>query len=215
MIEARCIGEPISWPRLEQHARVRDAVVDTHVATCPACRACLDAVVGDRVALPGLPAIAAPVARRTRWWWLAAPALAAAAVVVVLATRPRAIGPTSGSHGTLVARVKGVGDVVVGVQRERAGVVRDDVRTFAPGDRWHVVVTCPPDARGAVTVELEVRDGLTVDHPLAPAELACGNDIVVPGAFALTGTRANDVCVRVHAAGGDGAGEACVTIAPE
>ncbi|MGE5186781.1 MAG: hypothetical protein ACM31C_32225 [Acidobacteriota bacterium] len=198
---AACTGTPISWLRLERHALARDAEVAAHLASCAACRECLDEIERDVVALPPL---AVPERRRRlRWWLLAVPALAAAALaIVVLRPRPR----------PEVTSIKGVGDVVVDVVRERAGTIAMHARRFAPADRWKVVVTCPPAAHATFLVE--VRDGKTVDHPLPAAELACGNDILVPGAFVLTGDRANEVCVRVTGPAGD-SGVACVTISPD
>lgn len=194
-----CIGEPISWLRLEQHVRAADPQVDAHVATCPACRRCLDELRDDVVALPVL---TVPEPRR-RWWQWVAPALAVAAIVA-LVVRPR---PPEN-----VATIKGVGEVVLDVVRERGGVIRDDVRSFAPGDRWKVVVTCPP-AAGA-WIDVVVGN----DHPIAPAHIACGNRVVVPGAFELTGDAPNRVCVRVGVDGAPprtGRPDACVTIAPD
>ena len=191
-----CIGEPISWLRLEQHALAADAAVAAHLDTCAACRACMDEIRGDVIALPVL---VVPERRARRHWWMfALPALAAAALaIVVLRPRPRED----------VVAIKGVGEVVISTVRERAGAIREDARTFLPGDRWKVVVTCPPAAH----VRIDVR--VDTDHPLSPAELACGNRVVVPGAFTLTGTRANRVCARVSSDQGDG--EACVTVSPE
>jgi hypothetical protein len=115
-----------------------------------------------------------------------------------------------------VARVKGVGEVVLGVVRERGGAIRHDARTFAPGDRWKIVVTCPPAA--AAWVDVAVYDAGQIDHPLEPARIGCGNRVVLPGAFALTGDRANRVCVRIGAAAAPDRGQppdACVTLRPE
>jgi hypothetical protein len=108
-----------------------------------------------------------------------------------------------------VVTVKGVGEVILGVVRERDGAIRDDATTFLPGDRWKVVVTCPPAASARVDVDV------AGDRPLAPARIACGNRVVVPGAFHLTGTAANRVCIRVSAPTTPEAGSACVTIKPE
>src|ERR1043165_8744960 len=80
---------------------------------------------------------------------------------------------------------KGVGDVALELVRERGGEVRYDATRYARGDRWKVVVTCP--APGAAWIEVSVSDGATTDHPLAPAQLGCGNRVVVPGAFTITG----------------------------
>ena len=208
-----CIGEPVSWLRLETFAAGKgDPAIETHLAACPACAHCLAEITGDLVALPVL---AVPARAPRRWWWLRlAPAfaLAAAAVIaLVVVTRPR--GHEVTREG--VVGIKGVGEVIVDVVRERDGVIRQDVRSFAAGDRWKVVVTCPPSA--SATFEISVADGATVDHPLAPARLPCGNRVVVPGAFTITGSTPNRVCVRVtpEGAGTGDAGSACVTLAPE
>ena len=43
-----CIGEPISWLRLERYAlSATDAGVREHVASCEACRHCLDEIQRD------------------------------------------------------------------------------------------------------------------------------------------------------------------------
>src|SRR5688572_23840574 len=98
-----CIGEPISWPRLERYALGGgDAAIRDHLAGCVACRRCLDEIERDVVALPPL---AVPAKRR--WWKLALPiagALAAAALALVL-LRPR----QPDAEG--IARVKGLGIV--------------------------------------------------------------------------------------------------------
>ena len=195
-----CIGTPISWPRLEAHVLAHDAAVTAHVAECAACRACLEEIERDVVALPPL---AVPEAKRTRWWFGVWPALAAAAAIAILLVvlRPR----DKVIEG--VATVKGIGDVVIDVVRERDGVVRDDARTFQPGDRWKVVVTCVPQAQ--VTVTVEVRSGRAIDRPLPTTEVACGNRVVLPGAFTLDGTHPNDVCAQINEA------TACLTMRPE
>ncbi len=188
-----CIGEPISWLRLETYAADRsDAAVRDHLAACPACAACLSEIERDVVALPPL---AVPERRRRTWWpLLLVPALALA----ILVLRPRPHGFT----------VKGVGEVTIGVVRERAGVITYDAREYQPTDRWKVFVTCPPEAGAYIDVSVGS------DHPLAPAHLACGNRVVVPGAFTLDGG-ANRVCVHVAAAPDAPGDQACVTIRPE
>lgn len=205
-----CIGEPISWLRLEQFATTRaDAAVASHVAACPACRHCLDEIASDVVALPPL---VVPARRPARTWWRwAGPAMALAAAALVVLVVVRRGGPSVRED---VVTVKGVGEVVLGVVRERGGVIRPDARSFAPGDRWKVVVTCPPAASASVEVAVTEIGGGASDHPLMPATIACGNLIVLPGAFTLTGVRKNRICATVTSAGGD-RGTACLTIAPE
>src|SRR3569623_794772 len=132
-----CIGTPISWPRLERHASgPGDAAVAQHVAECAVCRACLDEITRDVVALPVL--AAAETARRARWWWVALPAFAAAALALLL------VWPRAPERAGNVALRKGGGEVTLGLVRERRGVLADDATTFAPGDRWKVVVACAP-----------------------------------------------------------------------
>jgi len=213
VIALACIGEPISWLELELFAIGRDDQrIASHVAACPACRHCLDEIRGDLVALPPLVVPQTPVARARAWWSRLVPAiaLAAAAVIALVLWRDRA--PEAVREDVVV--VKGVGEVVLGVVRERGGVIREDVHSFGAGDRWKVVVTCPPSAAASVEVSVTEVGATASDHPLMPARIACGNRIVLPGAFTLTGTRANRVCAHVTSAGGD-SGTACVTIAPE
>jgi hypothetical protein len=69
-------------------------------------------------------------------------------------------------------------------------------------------------------IEVSVADGVTVDHPLAATRIACGNRVVVPGAFTITGDRANRVCARITAvddppATERDAGTACAVVLPE
>jgi hypothetical protein len=181
----RCIGEPVSWLRLEELALgVARAGVAEHVDACPACKHCFAEIRADLVALPPLAVPDAP--RRRQWWYVPAYALVGAAIVLFVMWRPSAGGDA----------IKG-GDVAIGIVRERAGTIREDVLTYAPGDRFKVVVTCPPRFAAWVDVGV-VEDGArTADFPLVPAAIACGNRVVLPGAFTLSGARPNRVCVRV------------------
>jgi hypothetical protein len=221
-----CTGEPISWLRLEQFALgAADPAIASHLAGCPACRDCLDRIRGDAVALPPLIAPDAPRGRAWRRWWLApalAAAAAAAAVALVVVLRP----PPGADHRV---SIKGLGEVALELVRERAGAISYDARRYAPGDRWKVVISCPPaapaDARSPMlapmlAIDVSVADGVTVDHPLAASRIACGNRVVVPGAFTVTGDRVNRVCARITAIAGPAApdpetGTACVTLIPE
>ncbi|MCB9559996.1 MAG: zf-HC2 domain-containing protein [Kofleriaceae bacterium] len=79
-MSATCVSEPVSWLRLERYALgelpgplARE--VAAHLAGCPACRACLDRIERDEVALPALPfavattAAARPAGTTARPWW--------------------------------------------------------------------------------------------------------------------------------------------------
>lgn len=207
-----CIGEPVSWLRLERFALgTPDPAIASHLASCAACARCLDQIRDDAVALPPLAAAAARPVRR-RWLAPAFAAAAAAAIVLLVAlVRPRPAPPDGLAPPTV--GVKGVGDVTLELVRERAGAIRFDATSYAPGDRWKVVVSCPP--RAAAWIDVSVADGLATDHPLGAAQIACGNRVVVPGAFSITGGRPNRVCARIAATPGADAGTACVTVAPE
>lgn len=200
-----CIGEPISWPRLERFAQTRaDAMIAAHVAECPACQLCVDEISRDVVALPPLVIASAPP-KRARWWWFALPAFAVAAIIVlVMRPQPR---PAN------VASIKGVGDVTLALVRERGGSVLEDATTFARGDRWKVVLTCAPGHATSVAVDVVEAGSKTADHPLAATQIVCGNRVVVPGAFELTGVVANRICAQVT---NDGDSDrACITVTPE
>jgi hypothetical protein len=70
---------------------------------------------------------------------------------------------------------------------EPTGVYRD-------GDRWKAVVTCPPTMSAAFDVV--VFDEAGASFPIAQVPmLSCGNDVPLPGAFRLTGTGEETVCV--------------------
>lgn len=214
MTALACIGEPISWLRLELFAagRTADPAIASHLTACPACTHCLDEIRGDLVALPvlALPVLALPAStpRRARLWTWLVPALglAAAAAVAIVVLRPQP------AREDIVA-VKGVGEVIVDVVRERGGVIRDDVRTYATGDRWKVVVTCPPSGSALFAVDVTERGSAQVDRPLVPQTLACGNRVVLPGAFELTGSEPNRVCVTITSS--EDSGRACLTLARE
>ena len=216
---AACIGEPISWLRLERVAGgADDATVNVHVATCEACRSCLEEIRRDVVALPAL-----DVAPKRRWWTFAIPAVFAAAAVatILFVLRPHGeLGPEASAD---ITHVKGVGEIVVDVMRDRDGVVRDDVRTFTTGDRWKVIVTCPPSARAFIDVAVVEQGAQRADYPLAAVQIACGNRVVIPGAFTLTGIKPHRICARVAASAppprgvpeeGD-EGVACVTLSSD
>jgi hypothetical protein len=140
--------------------------------------------------------------------------MAAAAILLLVMTRRE---PTRADH---ITTIKGGGQVVLGVVRERSGSIRRDVTTYAAGDRWKLTLTCE-DAN--LWVDVAVVDPKSVDHPFEPVKLSCGNEVIVPGAFEITGRDANIVCAILDP---DAApprttpmpgtpGTACVTLTPE
>ena len=200
-----CVGEPISWLRLERHALgelgADAAEVAAHVARCAACRAALDAIERDARALPPLRAVAAAPAPRRRWWLWAGGLAAAAAALLLFVRRPDS--PEPGPR----VRVKGAGVLEVSLVRDRAGAVTVGADTYVPGDRFKVRVTC--SAPTTVRAEVVVTDDDGVTRPLPAADLRCGNEAVLPGAFSLTGAGPAQVCLDVPD------GRACVALRRE
>ncbi len=213
MTSLACIGDPISWLRLELFASdlATDPAIASHLTACPACTHCLDEIRGDLIALPVLALPAAP-SRRASWWTWLVPTLGLAAAAIALLLLAPWGAETTEPRDNVVA-VKGVGEVIVDVVRERAGVTRGDVRSFRAGDRWKVVVTCPPAGSATFDVQVREADSEVTDRPLKSTAMACGNRVVLPGAFELTGSQRNVVCVAITSA--EDSGRACVTISPE
>jgi hypothetical protein len=195
----RCIGEPISWLRLERFhageggAAERDAVA-AHVAACAACAACLATIrEGDGVALPPLPAARKKSARVVPWMRgriaVAVTALAAAAALVVgLRGHPG----DEGRRATGSARVKG-GTIAFSLVREDGARIDGDDGVYRDGDRFMALVTCPPG--GDVSVDLRVEDDAGVSWPIpAPAGFGCGNEVPL-GALRLRGATPERICL--------------------
>ncbi|HEU5060737.1 MAG TPA: hypothetical protein VFU21_29605 [Kofleriaceae bacterium] len=187
-----CTGQPVSWLRLEQHALAADPAVARHLEECAACRGCFAAIAADGGrALPPLGDVALAAAARRRHRRRAgflgtATALAAAAVVLlVVLGRGREDAPG----------IKGTGELVIRLVRERAGEVAMDPATWRPGDRFKVLVTCA--RRGEVEVTVTVEQAGEVFTPLAPARIRCGNQVALPGAFSLDGDQPATVCARL------------------
>jgi hypothetical protein len=210
-MSARCIGEPVSWLRLERfHAGElagdeRERVA-AHVAACPACAACL-ATIREDDARPLAPLALPQVAGRARSKVVgrivraagAIGALAAAAAVVLAV---RAGGPMIRGDHAGGARVKG-GAVAFSLVREDGERVDGESGVFRDGDRFMVLVTCPPEAD--VAFELAVYDeaGTSFPLPSAPSapsaarasRFACGNDVPL-GALRLTGHAGETLCLQ-------------------
>jgi hypothetical protein len=194
-----CVGEPVSWLRLERFAlgELEGAAaqsVSEHVATCPACRGCLEQI--GPIDLPPV-RVPAPAAARP-WWswprlaWAGALLTAAAVLVLILAGRRDGAPAVAERH----VRVKG-GELTVSVVRERAGLVDLDATTFRTGDRLKLRITCTPAAVGVpLHAEVVVFQG-GASFPVPPAHLFCDNDVTLPGAFRITDAAPATVCLAI------------------
>lgn len=248
-----CIGEPISWLRLERLAldELPDAAAaHAHLGACPACAAAFAQIREDARPLPALPSPkvapedsvrrpdkgfeasvrgadeADDETNRQPWWrrwrssrrWRLGSSLALAGVAAVLLLWLQSMQLTLSEEPELIVasasrtvRVKGGGvagadastsDVTVTLVRERDGVISFDPPDLAPGDRWKVQLSCAPMPGNAglpsVWVDVAVVQGNQAGFPLSPALAACGNEVVVPGAFRITGGAAA-ICVTLDA----------------
>jgi hypothetical protein len=207
-VSARCIGEPVSWLRLErlrlgELADPERARVVEHLAACAACAACLARIEADEaVELPALALgsgargerdeVRGERGARTRAPRLAswgvrmasASALAAAgAAILVVGHAWRTPGRATLDGGD-TGRPKGDGMAFVLVRDDGQRIVEAQ-GVFRSGDRFKALVTCPPGLRA--TFDLAVFDAAGRSFPLAPArDFPCGNEVPLPGAFRLT-----------------------------
>jgi hypothetical protein len=214
---ARCAGEPISWLRLERyHASELDAadraVIEQHLASCPACAACLSSILeGDGVALAPLapraaPRLALPEGKPgpRKVVWLRSPRMMAAATTLALAAavvlgigrgwwRPGSVGG-GGDPEAAGVHVKG-GSVTFTLVRDDGERIDGLKGVFRDGDRFKVLVTCPPTLNAGFDVVV-FEAGAEPAFPLAPAPtLACGNQVPLAGAMRLTGRQRETVCL--------------------
>ena len=213
----RCTGEPVSWLRLERYhlGEVEPALaasIEAHLEGCPACASCLRQIRSeDAVALP--PFEIATVARKPD----ASPArvrrlrlsrvgtlvggLAMAAAAMLGVGRawlrvPGSVEPLGSS------RVKG-GEVAFSLVRDDGVRVADDGGVYRDGDRFKVLVTCPPPL--SASFDVVVLDAAGASFPVSRApRLRCGNQVPLPGAFRLTGSGDETVCVVWSEEGGVG-----------
>ncbi len=194
----RCTGTPVSWLALERYRlgevdEAERARIASHVAGCEACAACLARIQEDEaVPLPPLSteraARVTPIRPRLSRGWLAvAGGLAVAAAALV------GLGSGWRSPGSLAIRTKG-GDVAFTLVRDDDARIADASGVFRDGDRFKALVTCPPGAN--LGFDLLVLDAQGASFPFdAPGRLACGNEVPLPGAFRLTGTGEETVCL--------------------
>jgi hypothetical protein len=193
-MSAGCIGEPISWLRLERYAlgevpASERAAIDVHVAACPLCQRCLGELEAP-IALTPLPTAATHTPgwfERWRQYWLGAGAvtLVAAAAVLLLVLRPaRPVPSEAPAPPPARVAVKG-GDLAIDLVREHAGSTATDPMLFADGDRFKVLLTCPPGDR---LVDVMIEQDRLRGFPLQAQSIPCGNRVALEGAFRITGS---------------------------
>jgi len=197
-----CIGEPVSWLRLERYhlgevdGDERRPIAD-HLAACVACSACLARIrEDDATPLPSMGA-ARPTGGRGLTLLpggaLASLAALAAAAALVLGLRGSGTSEVPARGTAPMARIKG-GAVAFSLVRDDGERVEGSLGVYRDGDRFKAIVTCPPG--GGVGFDVVVREGARESFPLPPAvDLTCGNEVPLPGAFQLTGSADETVCL--------------------
>ncbi len=188
--------EPISWLRLE-HYHIGElppgehSQVQTHLDSCPHCRAMLAEIEDDARTLPPLPlpSTAQPWYRRLSVLIpsIATPVLVAALALVMV------LPPTDSDQlpGSRVA-YKG-GELAVRLVRERAGAIAQDSTTYVDGDRFEVLISTPPGQHAWDLVVLQEGQAF---FPLEGGEVQGGNTVSL-GFFALAGPGDAAVCAMV------------------
>jgi hypothetical protein len=182
--------EPVSWLRLERYAlgeltpRERSEI-EARLAESPADRDCLAQIVSDPSELPELPARPRSARGGTRRRGLAwgAVALAASLLLSLLRSEPHG--------GERASNISKGGDVAMLLQSEHG---RRQPTTFAQGERFKLLVTCPPGSGRPLSVVV-FQGGQRAEPLGGTRELACGNLVPWPGAFVLDGEEPATVCV--------------------
>jgi hypothetical protein len=195
----RCTNVPVSWLVLERYElgelaeRLRSDVT-THLGSCEACRSCLDHLRRrPAVDLRELPPIPAPPSWRGRMAITGGLVAAAAVAILLLFVARRPSGPDHAALPGARVQIKG-GEVAIAlIRKDRSGAVLD-ATSFSPGDRFKIVLTCPPVPRW---VDVAVWQAGQVFRPLPPARIACGNSIALPGAIELDGPGEVRICVDI------------------
>jgi hypothetical protein len=197
----------ISWLALERYflgelEQGEKARVELALEYSGDLRRCLEKIRADvgRPVQP-LPSISAAAARSSRdhrvhgWRWRETWRSALALTAGLLA----AVGGWNVWNRAAVhqgERLKG-DQLSVQLVRHSGGAVAEDASVFGEGDLFKVRVTC--SRAGAVSWQVSVFQGGEVFFPLSSAEpLHCGNQVLLPGAFRLTGAAPVIVCLGLE-----------------
>jgi hypothetical protein len=195
----KCRGTPISFLVLERYLLgdldvPKRESVRQHLEGCPACATALGELEHDTRAfsLPEAPR-ESQLLRFTRTMspFAGAGASLALAAATLLYLRPH----EDGEEASLM-RSKGAG-VVLSLESEDGALEAGTPPAVSPrGSALRAFVTCPANLH--VTFQLVVFDDSGASSPIAPASVACGNRVALPGAFRLTGDDTKDICVVWH-----------------
>lgn len=196
--------DTVSWLTLERYAvgdlpESERVAVESALLSDDAARDCLAQIRSDVRELPPLPVIErVPTPARDWWSWLGWRSMAVVATVGAVFLWMRLPSPTTGPFhsGSPDVHDSIKGDAVaISLVRERDGSVAWDPTLYTSGDRFKVRVTC--GMGGDVFANVVVHQDGTASAPLRAQAIACGNAVVLDGAFRLTGSQPARVCVIV------------------
>lgn len=196
----------VSWLLLERYAlgELQGAQlqqVEQALQSDAQARACLAQIRSDMRVMPPLPTFNTAdlaQAKTARAWWMelrfVLSSVAALALVALWIAVPRdgALLGTGTGDGHGGNNVKG-DHVAIELVREQAGSVGLDATQFSLGDRFKVRVSCDASRSGFAHVLVQ-QDG-ALSTPLSIQAVACGNNVVLDGAFTLDRATAARVCV--------------------
>lgn len=206
MTVARCIGDPISWLRIERYVlgelpEPDSEAIREHIERCVVCRSCVESASEPRMLTALPPPVARtsvvrpkPVHRSRRRLAIVSSTLALAAAVAF------AVFPTDAPIAPaprVDARPRG-GDVAMVLVRNRDGEITENPESFDERDRFRVLVTCPPGSDEHVRV-LVVQGGEASLALESDPDFRCGNRVPLEGAFRITGSVDTRVCVALGA----------------
>lgn len=200
---------PISWLALErlhlgELAGEEKKRVEQHLSECGACAATLKSLVEEdekrslplrtrskKQARPKVVSLRAWIARPR----VALSGLAVAAAAIFL------VGRSPKTPDIAADRFKGSSEVGFMLVREDDAVLPEAGGPYREGERFKVLVTCPPGWRG--NFDLVVYEAnAPASFPLsATTDLPCGNAVPLAGAFKLMGRDAMTVCLVWQAGG--------------
>ena len=135
---------------------------------------------------------------KNRWLVVGGGLLATtAAVMLFVRSQPGPASPDSSVEPSTNYRasvgVKGGEEFVLSLVRDRAGVVSWTPQNFSSGDRFKLSLTCTEP--GALDLDVVVLQSGELHRPLGTPTIHCGNNVLVPGAFAASGQDTFEVCV--------------------
>ena len=199
-MNGECKSQALSWLRLEMYhlqelSGAEAGRVENHLEDCEVCRSCLDQIKQAGDELKPLPRIELE-SKRSGWFglaWIGATASLAAAAILLIVLKVGWPDQRAAKLPPNKIAYKG-GELTISLVRDRTGVINHEPEAFMIGDRFKVLVTCPPGEE--LYWDLVVLQSDEIFFPLTPAKiLSCGNRVGLPGAFTLSSPARVTVCL--------------------